>query len=399
MKRYLGFVAFAVSVAALVTWRILDITGDGGEFEQDPVGEVLLALAFLAFPALGSLIVFRQPDNAMGWIFSGIGALVGIGGSAQVYAETVLPSTSSPGTVGYLAAWVANWWWYPLLGLVMIFTTHLFPTGKPLSPRWRIPFLIGVASLLSVTFITMTAPRLTSTDVRGGSLYNLDNPFGIGGLGDPEEGLLGTVFFGLLLVSVALGVVSLIVRFKRSRGVERQQLKWFVFGAVLLPTMLFAQDVFGFWADSSAPFALSVSVLPITAGVAILRYRLYEIDVVINRALVYGTLTAILGSLYVGIVFGLQSVLAPVTADSDFAVAGSTLAVAALFRPIRARVQGFIDHRFYRRKFNAQLTVEQFSAHLRDEVELDALSSRLVGVVGATMQPAHVSLWLRRGTA
>lgn len=397
MKRYLGFVALAISVTALVTWRILDIARGGGEFERDPVGEVLLALAFLAFPALGSVIVFRQPENAMGWIFSGIGALVGLGGSAQVYAETVLPGATSPGAVGYLAAWVANWWWYPLLGLVMVFTIHLFPTGKPLSPRWRIPFLIGAASMVIVTFIAMTAPRLASTDVKGEYLYDLENPVGVGGLDDAEEGLVGSVLFGLLLVSVVIGVVSLIVRFKRSRGVERQQLKWFAFGAVLLPTMLLLQDVFGFLGDSNVPFALAVSVLPITAGLAVLRYRLYDIDVVINRALVYGTLTAILGGVYVGIIFGLQAMLAPVAADSDFAVAGSTLAVAALFRPVRARVQGFIDHRFYRRKVDAQLTVEGFSAHLRDEVELRAVSEQLVDVVRDTMQPAHVSLWLRAG--
>lgn len=399
MKRYLGFVAFGISVISLVTWRILDIAGDGSGFDKDPVGEALMGLAFLAYPAVGSLIMYRQPENGMGWVFSGVGALVGIGGTAQAYAESVLPNVTSPGLVDYVAAWITNWWWFPLLGLVMVFTSYLFPTGRPLSPRWRIVFVIGVVGIVLVTVAGMVQPSLSSTTESGRSAYEIDNPIGVSGLGDPEEGPLAAIGFGAFALSALLGVISLIVRFFRSRGVEREQLKWFAFGALLIPVNTFGEslleDLIG---ETNAFFAIAIGALPVSAGIAILRYRLYEIDVVINRALVYGSLTAILAAAYVGLVFSMQTVLEPVTAESDLAIAASTLAVAALFRPLRARVQKFIDHRFYRRRYDAQQTVEEFASHLRDEVDLSAVVVQLVDVARDTMQPAHVSVWMRRET-
>jgi hypothetical protein len=200
-------------------------------------------------------------------------------------------------------------------------------------------------------------------------------------------------------VLVVLCFASLAVRFRRAGGVERQQLKLFAFAAAFLALYLIVDTAIADVIDlPDIVTALAFAAVPASVGVAILRYRLYDIDLIINRTLVYGALSAVLAAIYVGLVFGFQAVLAPFTNESDIAIAASTLAVAAMFRPLRSRLQGFIDHRFYRRKFDAHQTLEDFTEHLRDEVDITALSSRLTDIVGETMQPAHVSLWLRGAT-
>jgi amino acid transporter len=191
--------------------------------------------------------------------------------------------------------------------------------------------------------------------------------------------------------SALAAIGSIVVRFRRSRGVERQQLKWVTAAAALLLLLLpVSGETLGF-----AALLLGFLVIAVAVAVAMLRYRLYDIDVVINRALVYGALTATLAAAYLAVVLLLQLALGPLTEDNGLAIAGSTLGVAALFRPARARIQHAVDRRFYRRKYDAAQTVERFGARLRDEVELDSLSAELRGVVAETMQPAHVSLWVR----
>jgi hypothetical protein len=232
------------------------------------------------------------------------------------------------------------------------------------------------------------------------SSRTLPNPIGIPGLHDVEEGPISVVLLLGALSSVLAGMVSVVVRFRRSRGEERQQMKWFTFAVVLLIVeFVFQSAILDGAGGDRIPVidGIAMALVPISAAVAIFRYRLYDIDVVINRALVYGALTAVLAAAYLGLVVVFQEVLSPLTADSDVAVAGSTLAVAALFRPVRARVQEFIDRRFYRHKYDASETLEEFASSLRDEVDLDSLSRELVGVVADTMQPAHASLWLRAG--
>jgi hypothetical protein len=225
------------------------------------------------------------------------------------------------------------------------------------------------------------------------------NPVGVEGAGPFLEGTT-TVGTGLALLGLLLAVVSMIVRFRRSIGVERQQLKWIVYaGAVAAGG--FALTLFLSGPLANAVFALAFLAfigVPVAAGVAIMRYRLYEIDLLINRTLVYGALTATLALLYFGGVTATQAVFRALTGQQEqpqLAVVVSTLVIAAMFNPLRRRIQGFIDRRFYRRKYDAAKTLEAFSAKLRDETDLEALNAELVGVVRETMQPAHVSLWLR----
>ena len=224
------------------------------------------------------------------------------------------------------------------------------------------------------------------------------NPLGASGaVGDVTEVMLG-LGFPMFALAAILSMASLVVRFRRSAGVERQQLRWMAAAAtlVVLGWLLNALLDQAFGINSAYFLPIVLLSLPVAAAVAVLRYRLYDLDLVVNRALVYGALTALLAGSYLGLVLLLQEVLSP---DSDFAVAGSTLAVAALVRPARSRIQALVDRRFYRRRYDAAQTVEAFSGRLRDEVELDALSGELRGVVEETMQPAHVSLWLREPEA
>ena len=244
---------------------------------------------------------------------------------------------------------------------------------------------MGRVGLVAVTSIVpMFQARLKDLPT-----YSLDNPIGIKAIEDAEE-MVAPLFIVLALLCV-LAVVSLIVRFVRSSGTERLQLKWFTFAAVILVVSVFLEELFG---TSGIFFSLGMIGLPIAMGMAILRYRLYEIDLIINRALVYGLLTGLSILLYLGIVFALQLVVDSFTDDSDLAVAASTLAVAALVRPLRARIQSFIDRRFYRRKYNSTQALSGFAGRLRDEVDLNVVQEDVLSVLKDTVQPSHASVWL-----
>ena len=223
----------------------------------------------------------------------------------------------------------------------------------------------------------------------------IDNPFGIGGLG---LGTLADVSFALVGAAALAGIASLVVRYRRAHGIERLQLRWVAGAACLLVLVAVGGDVASALARLGRRLGgtlLGLLCVAVAVAVSLLRYRLYDIDVVINRTLVYGALTAMLAATYLASVLLLQLVLGGATGDSGLAVAASTLAVAALFRPARARIQQAVDHRFYRRKYDAERTVEAFSARLRDQVDLAALDRELSAVVRETLQPTHVSLWLR----
>jgi hypothetical protein len=352
----------------------------------------LTSVVGLAFSGVGLLIATRQPRNPIGWVFLAVGIVSSLQRWGLEYAvfDLIANRASLPGA--RTAAWLAGWLWVPLVGLVGIFVPALFPGGGFLSRRWRVLGWLGGTAIVLTSFGVATIPG--PMDSAGG----IDNPFGI------VEGIdLQALFFTTLLApSLIAAAISLVVRFRRSGETERAQIKWLAYAAGLLALYLAAG---GFVYPSASRSSLSFQVLsnltvlalgavPVAVGVAILKYRLYDIDRLINRTLVYGALTALLAVTYLALVVFLQGVI-PGAGDSDLIIAGSTLAVAALFRPLRARLQGFIDRRFYRSKYDAQRTLEAFSAHLRDEVELKHLQAKLIAVVGDTMQPVHASLWLR----
>jgi hypothetical protein len=282
-----------------------------------------------------------------------------------------------------------NTLWYPTLGVLATFAVLLFPTGRLPSQRWRpAAWLAGFGNVvLPLSFALAPGPLDKGFP---------DNPLGIPG----AEGVLSLLqgLAGILLmVSCALAVASMVVRFRRARGDERQQLKWFVSAAAVLLVALVLGIVGNGALASDYIFAVGVALVPLAAGVAILKYRLYDIDRVINRTLVYGAVTILLGAVYAGLAVGLGSVVG--SNANSLVIAGATLVVAALFRPVRRRIQGFIDRRFYRRKYDAVRTLEAFTARLREEVDLEDLREHLLGVVGETMQPSRATLWLKTAGA
>jgi hypothetical protein len=345
---------------------------------------------------VGVLIASRRPAHPIGWIFSALGLLSGVHlfcGEYAIYALVVEGGSLAGGRV---SAWITCWLWVPINAL-LAFVALLFPDGKLPSPRWRpIGWLNGVMAV---------AGSIAAAFLPGPSLWivAIDNPFGIEGLKDIKnlvDGSLEALSYGVLGIA---GVVSLYVRFRGVGRVEREQIKWLAYaGAVLLtgsillyagPDSLsetwFRQIGFALW-------MIGFVGVPLAIGIAIFKYRLYEIDTVINRTLVYGLLTVVLVLVYFGGVTATQTLLRYLTGQqSTLAIVASTLLIAALFNPLRQRIQAFIDRRFYRRKYDAAKTLEAFSMKLRDETDLEALRDDLVGVVRETMQPAHVSLWLR----
>ena len=362
---------FAASVAALVVLSVAN-----GNFQRLPLADTVgLLLAFAAFMGVGALVVANRPGNAIGWVFSAIALLAVTGALAEEYAARARPG-SLPG--GVLAGWYAGWAWYPTVVLTLVFTPLLFPDGRPPSPRWRlVAWLAGAGTAL---FVALAAVQ-TTIELDDGHV--VANPIGVAGVWDPEDSFLD-ISLGLLVVAA---VASLVVRFRRSRGEERVQLKWFTYAAALLPVILVGDYL---------PDAVS-SVL--FAGIAVLRYRLYEIDRLINRTLVYGLVTVLLAGVYAGLVLVGGQLSGGVAEDPpSWVVAGATLAVAALFQPARRRVQQAVDRRFNRRRYDAARTVEAYSSRLRQEVDLDTLSAELLAVVDQTMQPTVAALWLRPST-
>jgi len=357
-----------------------------------------IAILFVAtFQTVGAMIASRRPENPIGWVFCGMGlalvAAVFFGNYAQ-YSLVV-----EPGALPWdeTAAWVGNWIWLVALSPLGFFLL-LFPDGRPPSPRWRpVAWVQGAA--LAGWFVSQA---LAPGPMVNAGYESVDNPYGIEALGGLFRSV-GAVSSLLLLVTVLASVLSVVVRFRRSMGDERRQIEWVAYAAALVGLVLVVQLA----AEAALPetdamvevlnlsFAIALTGVPIAAGVAILKYRLYEIDAIINRTLVYGVLTVTLVAIYLGGVVFIQYVIRALTGqESQLAVVVCTLAIAALFNPLRRRIQALVDRRFYRRKYDARRTLQDFGARLRDEVELDALQGNLVAVVAETLQPAHVSLWI-----
>lgn len=354
----------------------------------------ILSVAFLTFSVVGALVASHSPHNTIGWLFLGIGGAAGLALASLVYTETSFPGPA-------WAEWVADWSGVTVFSQVA-FVLLLFPDGRLPSPHWRgIAWVTGLAGLGQVagSFTPHSPPE-----------YLFTNPVGVESIRGTilQDGNLGWV---LLPVAMVAAAASFVVRFRASAGHRRQQLKWFALAATLVAIGFLLQNLAWLitWRDLSdswetalvaVPILLLVAcftAIPIASGIAILRYRLYDIDIIINRALVYASLTAVLALVYVAGVVAIGGVVRELSGqqENDIVVAASTLLVAGLFRPARTRIQGNVDKRFYRSRYDAQRTVEAFSTRLQDEIDLDALSGELVAVVRNTMQPTQVSVWLK----
>jgi hypothetical protein len=342
---------------------------------------------------VGAIVASRRPENPVGWLLCLFGVVVGTSSSASQYAIYALLAQPNALPAGEAMAWLAAWQLPIIIGL-QLFYILLFPTGRLPSRRWKWLAWMIVAFVLVGVIISAF-----SSDAYLGSLDPIRNPLGIEGFTGIYKALLYAVS-PWLLIAVVLAVL---LRLRRAVGVERQQVKWFAYAAAIfaiasvlnVSTLAIDVPLRVEWANLLI-FPVAGTTIPIAIGMAILRYRLYEIDLIINRTLVYGLLTATLVFLYfVGIVV-LQRLFVLLTGQqSTLAVVASTLLIAALFTPLRRRIQAFIDRSFYRSKYDARKTLEGFSMKFRDETDLSTLSDELVGVVRETMQPAHVSLWLR----
>ena len=374
---WLAWSSFALALLILAAGSMLR-SPDASSF-------LLFALIAAPFAVVGALVASRRPRNPIGWLFLTFAVVAAFAASADRYASYAL--VEHPGSLpgGAWVAWTASGIWHPAFGF-FVFSFLLFPAGRLPSGRWQPVAWVAAANYLAGGVLGLL----------WGPLFAEFFPYAEPPFQLPDYSVIEAAFDVFLFVNfvlLVLSAVSLVLRLRRATGVERQQLKWFVY-AVALFAMVFPPGVFVFGDGRLIVFLLPL--VPVAAGIAILRHRLFDIDVVINRTLVYGSLTALLVATYFGGVVGLQFVLRAITGqESTLAVVASTLVIAALFSPLRQWLQGLVDRSFYRRKYDAAKILDAFSGRLRDETRLDALSEDLVEVVTRTVQPSHASLWLR----
>jgi hypothetical protein len=373
----LWFLLCAVAVWLSPSWAVMDT----------------FWLAVVGYATVGALVAERQASNAMGWLMLVFALLVLLQFVSESLAEHDDPTAQVAG------AWAAGWLWYAWLSILLVFLPMLAPNGTLPSRRWRPVLRTAILGLLAAAAGAAFKPGPNN------AYPEIDNPVAAPGIAGTAFTILELVGDALLLAACLLAVASLAVRFRRSVGTERQQLKWFAYALVLMflgwALFMVSNGLPDPWstAADTVGWLLFLScmgvLLPTAIGVAILRHRLYDIDLVINRTLVYGALTATLLSTYVVSVLLLSRALSPFGGGSDLAVAGSTLAVAALFGPARKRIQAAVDRRFYRSRYDAARTLDDFSTRLRHEVDLEAVHSDLRSVTEEVLQPTHVSLWIR----
>ncbi|CAN5535950.1 hypothetical protein BH24ACT26_BH24ACT26_09590 [soil metagenome] len=385
-----------VLVALLAASNVLSAAnGSLGE------GTALFTVAFVAVGSVGSLIAARRPDNRIGWLLIGIMLAMSITFVGDGYAAYALETRPGFLPGGAWAGWVSNWLWLPAIASFLSFLPLLFPDGRLPSPRWR-PFAWLLCSGIAFAGIVLALQPRVELDQ---AVSSIPNPIGrqwAGGVATWVDGPGGLVFLALALVSG----MSLIQRYRQGLAAQRQQIKWFLFAmgllmayfVVIIPLEVAGAASPGDTVPGRIAAVGAILAVPVAIGIAILKHRLYDIDLIINRALVYACLTAMLALVYIAGVFGVGGLFRELTSGEEsngIVVAGSTLAVAAAFRPARARLQRFIDRRFYRHKYDAEQTLADFSARLRDEIDLDTLNTELLTVVRETMHPTHLSLWLR----
>jgi hypothetical protein len=357
----------------------------------------LFAVDVLACALVGALVGWRKPANAVGWILLASAVCLALQEFAREYVTRGLASAPDALLLVPAMAWLLSWIYVPGLVLLLSLLPLYFPNGRLPSSGWRWIARSSVVLSVVMTFVAAWTPgEIKDTRVV--------NPLGVEALRSVVD-LLDAVLSVTLSVVIFASVTSLLIRFRRSVGDERQQIKWLLYAAAALPGWFVVNpllstaypDLLGLVALGLVDTFLLAGI-PIAIGTAIFKYRLYDIDVIINRTLVYGSLTGVLAVLYFGGVTVTQTVFAGLTGQDDppqLVIVASTLAIAALFSPLRRGIQRAVDRRFYRRRYDARKTLETFSAKLRDETDLDALGENLAGVVRETMQPSHIGLWLR----
>ena len=386
-----------VAAVAITVWA--DAAHESGR----SVGEdVTVLLAFASFFGVGMAIALRRPDHPIGWLFLAAGLYPLVQEALMSLGEWQMAEGGSDTLVV-----VANtaFSWPALLGVLVVFVPLLFPTGHLPSRRWRwLAWLAGTAITIMAVGGIFQRDICVSYDAAGACVQRIDNPIGISWVPNMEESAIGGVMFGILAVCIVGAAVSVVMRYRRSRGVERAQLRWVVFAigaflAYVLVVGIFVEEVLDLATELErlVPFGIDLfglflTFIPISVGVAILRYRLYDIDRLISRTVSYGLITAVLLACFAGAVF-LSSRLFP--RQSDLGVAASTLAVAALFNPVRRRIQSAVDRRFNRSRYDAERVVDAFGHRLRTEVGIEDLTGELIRAAATTMQPSMASLWLK----
>ena len=406
----LAGISVAMFVGSIVLFVLVKVAQTPGDHSTAaPLSGLLVYALFLAFPVVGAMVASRRPENPIGWIclVSGLFWMAfALGDASDAYELARTGTVTSSLKLDALTQGI----WVPPVGLLGVYMILLFPDGRLPSRRWR-PFAWFAGALMvliPVIFVFTPGPLEGHPEAR--------NPFGLEQY--PWLGYASLAVLPLLPLCILASAVSLVLRYRRSGGEVREQIKWLAFAASfvgvvffgnLVTILLFAPDVLA--ANETPPLWVSLwwninflgyAGIPVAVGFAILKYRLYDIDIIINRALVYGSLTVMLALVYFGGVTATETLFRALTGQEQqpqLAVVASTLAIAALFNPLRRRIQSFIDRRFYRSRYDARKTLEAFSARLRDETDLDSLNAELITVVQDTMQPEHASLWLRPNTA
>jgi hypothetical protein len=387
VRRAVAVSVLVVFVVSAITMTALDRGADGGLIE----GLFVLA-GFGAFAGLGALLIDRGVGGLLGPLFAASGVLTVVFGVAEVVAIRAIVA-GDLGVVPRLLLWPTGWYWYAVLAVLFVYVPTLFPDGRLPSPRWR---WVAVPVTVSLVAACVIASTTATFELRAAPGLVVANPLGLPGVPFAEDNPWFQRLF-VVYVGIAMGVASVVVRFRRSGGAERAQMKWFLFAVALVPLAPLSEAVPGRVGDAvgAVVFVLALLGLPISIGIAILRYRLFEIDRLISRTIGYAIVIGSLVVLYAGAVLVLGRLVDPLTGGSDLAVAASTLAVAAAFRPLRNRVQSQVDRRFNRSRYDAAASTEALAGRLRDEVDLHTLAHDLTQVVDRTLQPVVVGLWLR----
>jgi len=385
----LALFALALSVMLTLAQSILTAL-NGSNGDRHVLSEVTTTLGYLAFSTVGFVILLHQPRNAVGWICASIGLSGHLLGFSTAYS--MYTYQTHPGALPFapLMSWLEAWTWVPSIALPLTMLLLLFPNGRFLSPRWR---RVGVAAIWAIALLILTA-MLLDDESRAGENPLVWDPIA------PIALVIGSLALAALLVIFIASVVSALLRFKRSTGVQRQQMKWFTLAVgvniVLQPAnlILFADD------SENTMFGIGVVFLALAIGSAVLRRGLYEIDRIINRTLVYGSLSAATVGLYLALVvaFGWLARTIAGQGSNELAVAATTLIVAALFQPARRRIQAVVDRRFYRARYDARRIAETFQARLRDQTDIDDVRAGLAAAVTSALQPTAVHVWLRDST-